>query len=75
MKITLALDPVDDGPEAVYATINGSEMFAAIRDYSERLRQAHKYSETDADVLHAGPGYFRELLYKVLEEHGITLEA
>lgn len=75
MKITLTLDPVEDGPQTVYSTINGTAMFEAISDYAERLRQAHKYSETDADVLHAGPGYFRELLYKVLEEHNIDLEA
>lgn len=74
MKITLTLDPVEDGAELVYQTIKAADMFSAISDYSERLRQAEKYAKDDADVRSAGPGYFRDLLYKVLDEHGINLE-
>ena len=75
MKITIALDPAEDGAEKVYETINASDMFAAIREYAEWMRQAGKYGAADAEVRSAGPHYFREKLYAVLEEHGITLEA
>jgi hypothetical protein len=75
VKITITLDPAEDGAEAVYAFVNAGDIFEAIRDYSERLRQAQKYAADDAAVRNAGPGYFRELLYKVLDEHGVTLEA
>lgn len=74
MKIQLTLDPVEDGPEIIYRTINAGPMFSAILDFSEQLRLAQKYSENDADVLHAGPGYFREMLYRVLNNHGVNLE-
>ena len=75
MKITITLDPVEDGADKVYETINASDMFAAIREYSHWMRQAAKYADVDNAVLRAGPQYFREKLYAVLEEHGITLEA
>ncbi len=75
MKITISLDSVEDGRENVYETLHASEMFAAIREYAHWMRQAAKYADVDNAVLRAGPQYFREKLYSVLEEHGVTLEA
>jgi hypothetical protein len=75
MKITLTLDPVEDGPEKVYEVINASDMFSAVRAFDEYLRDAGKYAADDAEVRSAGPQYFRDKLYAVLENHGITLEA
>jgi hypothetical protein len=75
VKITIALDPAEDGAEKVYETINASDMFAAIREYAEWMRQAAKYADDDDVVKSAGPEHFRKKLYAVLENHGITLEA